>query len=262
MDLNLTGKRAIVCGSSQGIGKAVALELANLGAQITLVARNEERLRKVQNELAATHGQKHSYLVTDFSDPAALEKKISEFVTGNPPTHILVNNTGGPKGGPILEADVDEFRKAFNAHIVCNQILVQALAPGMKEERFGRIINIVSTSVRQPIRDLGVSNTIRVAVASWAKTLAGELAPFGITVNNVLPGSTNTDRIHSLIEFRAKTSGTSTEEVARWMRGEIPVGRFAEPAEIASAIAFLASPAASYITGVSLAVDGGRTTAL
>lgn len=270
MNIDLTGKRAVVCGSTQGIGKAVAIELASLGAQIVLIARNEEKLRKVREELSTAKSQKHNYIAADFSDAPTLKKKISDFVANKPrqkdggqaPIHILVNNTGGPKGGMILDAETDEFLKAFSAHVVCNQILVQTFVPGMKKERYGRIINIVSTSVRQPIPDLGVSNTIRAAVASWAKTLAGELASFGITVNNVLPGSTETDRIQSLIESRAKRSGMSIEEIRRRMIEEIPARRFAQPEEIAYTAAFLASPAAAYINGISLAVDGGRTVCL
>jgi 3-oxoacyl-[acyl-carrier protein] reductase len=254
--------RALVCGSTQGIGKAVAVELAGLGAHLTLMARNEEKLKKVREELNTAKGQQHSYLVADFTDPDQVRDVITKHVSNNTAIHILVNNTGGPKGGPILDAEVDEFRKAFSAHVVCNQILVRAVVPGMKKERYGRIINIVSTSVRQPIPDLGVSNTIRAAVASWAKTLAAELGPFGITVNNVLPGSTETARIHSLIESRAKRSGKSVEEITREMINEVPAGRFAQPAEIAYTVAFLASPAASYVNGVSLPVDGGRTTSL
>jgi 3-oxoacyl-[acyl-carrier protein] reductase len=262
VNLDLTGKRGIVCGSTQGIGRACAVALATLGAHVTLMARNEGKLKETRSQLDSSRGQQHGYIVADFSDPVKLKERISEFVSRNPLVHILVNNTGGPKGGMIMDAETDEFLKAFSAHVVCNQVLVQALVPGMKKEGYGRIINIVSTSVRQPIPDLGVSNTIRASVAGWAKTLAGEVAQFGITVNNVLPGSTNTARIQSLIESRAKRSGTTVDHIKRQMVDEIPARRFAEPEEIASAVAFLASPAAAYINGVSLPVDGGRTTCL
>lgn len=173
--------------------------------------------------------------------------------------HILVNNTGGPPGGPIIDADTDEFLTAFNMHLVNNHQLTQAVVPYMKEAKYGRIINIISTSVKQPLNGLGVSNTIRGAVASWAKTMANELGQFGITVNNVLPGSTNTGRITSIIESRAQKSGRSQEEVKQEMEAEIPARRFAEPAEVAAAAAFLASPAAAYINGINVPVDGGRT---
>lgn len=259
MNIDLTGKRAVVCGSTQGIGKAVAIELARLGAQILLIARNEERLQNVKNELSTAHGQRHSYLVADFSNLNQVKEMTTRL---NHPIHILVNNTSGPACGPILDAAVEEFLNAFGSHLLCNHILAQAVVPGMKTEGYGRIINIVSTSVRQPIPDLGVSNTIRAAVASWAKTLAGELGPFGITVNNVLPGSTQTERIRSLIERRAKRLGKSMDEITRQMIDEIPARRFAEPQEIAYAVAFLASHAAAYVNGVSLPVDGGRTTSL
>jgi 3-oxoacyl-[acyl-carrier protein] reductase len=262
MDINLSGKRAIVCGSSQGIGRAAAMELASLGASITLLARNSEALKNVKAELTVRLGQTHSYGAVDFSNSTELKTKIEDFVSENQPVHILVNNTGGPQGGPILDATVDEFTQTFSNHHICNQILTQAVVPGMKSARYGRIINLISTSVKQPIKDLGVSNTIRAAVAHWAKTLAGELGPFGITVNNVLPGATKTTRLAAIIESRAKKSGKGVEEISKDMISEIPAGRFAEPAEIAYTVAFLATPAAAYINGVNLAVDGGRTLCL
>jgi len=259
VNIDLTGKRAIVCGSTQGIGKAVAVELARLGAQIVLIARNEKRLQHVTTELSTAQGQRHSYLVADFSKPDQVVEVTKRL---NHPIHILVNNTGGPAGGPVLDAAADEFLNAFSAHLVCSHILAQAVVPGMKKEGYGRIVNIVSTSVRQPIPDLGVSNTVRAAVASWAKTLAGEVGPFGITVNNVLPGSTQTERLRSLIETRAGNAGISVAEMTRRMIQEIPARRFAEPDEIAYTVAFLASPAAAYINGASIPVDGGRTMCL
>ena len=262
MNLDLKGKRAIVCGSTQGLGKASAVELAKLGASVILMARNEQTLQATQSELDTRNGQTHGYLVADFSDVGQVSERVNDFVQHNPPVHILVNNTGGPKGGAILEAELSEFLEAFSNHLLCNHVLVQAVVPGMKVERYGRIINIISTSARQPIPDLGVSNTIRGAVASWAKTLAGELGPFGITVNNVLPGMTKTGRLDSLIRSRSAKRGKSVDEITREMIAEIPAGRFAVPEEFGAAVAFLASPAASYINGVSLPVDGGRTMSL
>src|ERR1035437_7079876 len=211
MNLDLKNKNAIVCGSTQGIGKAIAVELALLGANITLVARDESKLKNVSTELDSPKGQKHNYLVADFTKPNELKKKIEEYTSKNS-VHILINNTGGPAGGPIIDAKTEEFTQAFSNHLLCNHILVQAVVGGMKKEKYGRIINIISTSVKQPIKGLGVSNTIRAAVANWSKTLAGELAPFGITVNNILPGTTNTARLTTLMEARAKKSGTSFEK--------------------------------------------------
>src|SRR4030095_15451548 len=193
MIVDLTGKRAIVCGSTQGIGKAIALEFASSGASVVLVARNEESLRKVLREMPASNKQNHNFIVADFSQPESLHSKIKNFVSENPPVHILVNNTGGPKPGEAYKADTSEFENEFRNHLICSQILVQALGEGMKKEKYGRIINIISSSVKQPIRNLGVSNTIRAAVANWAKTLSFELAPYGITVNNILPGATKTE---------------------------------------------------------------------
>ncbi|WP_162053955.1 SDR family oxidoreductase [Pontibacter pamirensis] len=259
MNLDLKDKRAIVCGSTQGIGKAIAIELAALGASITLVARNEEKLKEVTRELDQANGQQHDYLVADFSNPDEVYLQIKAYVQELDEIHILVNNTGGPPGGLITEAKPEEFLKAFNMHLINNHQLVQAVVPLMKKAGYGRIINIISTSVKEPIPGLGVSNTTRGAVASWAKTMANELGQFGITVNNVLPGSTKTGRIWSLVESRAEKSGRSKEAVQEEMEAAIPARRFAEPEEVAAAAAFLATPAAAYINGISLAVDGGRT---
>ena len=261
MDLNLKNKNALVCGSSAGIGKASALALASLGANVTLMARNEEKLKNVIKELPSDKDQKHNYLIADFSNPSELKSKLIEATLRNS-FHILINNTGGPKGGPIFSAEVEEFTRAFSQHLVCNQILVQNVVPGMKEAGYGRIINIISTSVKQPIDGLGVSNTIRGAVANWSKTLANELGPFAITVNNVLPGFTATDRLDDIISNAAKKLNKTEEEAAAFMKSIVPARRFAQPEEVANAVAFLASPAASYINGINIPVDGGRTKSL
>ncbi len=260
--MQLHGKRALVCGSTQGIGYASAVALAEAGATVALLARDAERLEAASRSLPRPTGQSHLALVADFSDPNAVRGVADRHLTQSGPVQILVNNTGGPPGGPIVDADPDQFRAAFASHLLCNHLLAQAVIPGMRAAAYGRIVNIVSTSVRQPIRGLGVSNTIRGAVASWAKTLATEVAPFHITVNNVLPGATRTGRLDSLFESRARSAGRPRAEVEAEFLAEIPMGRFGEPYEIAAAVLFLASPAASYITGVSLAVDGGRTSAL
>lgn len=259
MNLDLTGKRAIVCGSTQGIGKASAIELALLGADVTLVARDEDKLKAVLKELSPTG--KHNYLVADFSNPETLKSKINEFASKNA-IHILINNTGGPPAGLAIDAQTEEFVKAFSSHLLCNQILVQAVVPSMKQSKFGRIINIISTSVKIPIRGLGVSNTIRGAVANWSKTLSLELGPFGITVNNVLPGTTMTGRLESIINANAQKKDQSFEEAKQEMIKEVPAGRISEPHEVAAAVAFLASPAAGYINGINIPVDGGRTGSL
>ena len=262
MNITLTYKNAFVCGSTQGIGKAIAEQLALSGANVTLIARDEEALGKVKDELHNSGSQEHSYIVADFSDPDGLKDSISAHVAGGSPVHILVNNTGGPKGGEIAAAETEEFENAFRMHLICNHILVQALMEGMKSEGYGRIINIISTSVKQPIHGLGVSNTIRGAVASWSKTLANELGRFGITVNNILPGATDTARLTSIIENKSNKLEKSIAEVERDMKMEIPARRFASPDEIAYAAVFLASPEAGYINGVSLPVDGGRLSCL
>ena len=258
MNLGLQGKNTLVCGSTQGIGKASAIVLAQEGANITLVARNEEKLKAVLTELP-NNNQTHNYIVADFLNPDDLKEKIE---ASNLNYHILINNTGGPAGGSIFNAEVSEFETAFTMHLKCNHILTQALVPFMKQEQYGRIINIISTSVKQPLDGLGVSNTIRGAVASWAKTMANELGQFGITVNNVLPGFTETERLFSIINSKAEKTNTSVNEVVKAMKQTSPAKRFAQPEETASAVAFLASDKASYINGINIPVDGGRTKSL
>jgi 3-oxoacyl-[acyl-carrier protein] reductase len=262
MNLDLIGKTAVVCGSTQGLGYACAQELALLGAHVVLFARNEEKLTKSVETLDRTKGQQHSYLVADFDSPENVKEAIGHFIAEKKIAHILINNTGGPAGGTALSADVQEFTKAFNSHLICNQILVQALVPGMKESGFGRIINIISTSVKSPIQGLGVSNTIRAAVANWGKTLATELGSFGITVNNVLPGFTKTSRAEYVINKKATDNHKTKDEVLQELVAEIPVGRIGEPSEFGAAVAFLCSPAAAYINGINLPVDGGRLACL
>lgn len=258
MNLDLKGKRAIVCGSTKGIGKAIAMELAILGADVTLFARDEGRLRATLGELSSGSQQRHEYLVSDFNFPEKVRSVISGYAKNNV-VHILVNNTGGPPGGLAVDAKPEEFVKAFSAHLLCNHILVQALVDGMKDAGYGRVINVISTSVKVPIRGLGVSNTIRGAVANWAKTLSVELAPFGITVNNVLPGATMTDRLTELSRKKADKTGKTFEQIMEDLKNEIPAKRLAAPEEVAAAAAFLASPAAGYINGINVPVDGGRT---
>ena len=236
----MKNKRALVCGSSKGIGAATAIELSKLGTSIILLARDEKSLTEVMNKLDKSHNQKHDYIIADFDEPESLKKKIlsSDYVKSEYPIHILINNSGGPKPGALLNADSKDILSAFNRHLLCNHILVQLLVPGMKKEKYGRIINITSTSVKEPIKGLGISNTIRGAVANWAKTLSIELGVYGITVNNVLPGFTNTNRLKSLIANKAEIQGKSEEEIASTMKSQVPVARFGEANEIANAVAF------------------------
>ena len=261
MDLDLKGKSAVVCGSTQGIGKASALELALMGANVTLIARNEQKLKETVSQLYSQGGQYHDYIVCDFSFPDDLKTKVTAYAQSKP-VHILVNNTGGPPGGQAIDASPEEFLKAFSGHLICNQILVQAFVDGMKKDRFGRIINIISTSVKIPLKGLGVSNTTRGAVANWSKTLSLELGGFGITVNNVLPGASMTGRLKSIMHSRAESSGKTFDQIMEEMIKEIPAGRISEAHEVAAAVAFLASPAAGYINGINIPVDGGRTGSL
>lgn len=258
MNLSLEGKKAVVCGSTQGIGLAIAEELALLGAQCTLIARNEEALKTAVKKLDTSLQQQHYYLLADFSQPGEVKKTIEAYTASNT-VHILINNTGGPAAGPITEATEDAFLNTFNQHLICNHIMAKACIPSMKKEGYGRIVNIISTSVKIPLKNLGVSNTIRGAVASWAKTLSNEVGQFNITVNNVLPGFTSTNRLTTLIDNMAKKGNTVIDMVEKNMLEEVPMKRFAEASEVAAVAAFLASPAASYVNGVSIPVDGGRT---
>jgi 3-oxoacyl-[acyl-carrier protein] reductase len=262
MNLNLQGKRALVCGSTQGLGKACALALADLGASVILFARDADRLEGVMSELNNETGQQHHALVADFTNPAQVKQVLSEYVAATGPIQVVVNNTGGPAPGPAHTADPGEFTAAFDLHLISNHNIVQCLLQGMKDSGYGRIINVISTSVKQPLTGLGVSNTIRGAVASWAKTLSNELGPFGITVNNVLPGATKTARLEAILQGKAKKQNKTVSDIEESDKAAIPLRRFGEAEEFASAVAFLASPAASYITGVNLPVDGGRTGSL
>lgn len=256
--LDIKGRTALVAGSTQGIGFAAAQQLASLGANCVLIARNENALQQAINQLDTKSGQQHNYLVADFQQPGQVEAVVNNYTRDNT-VHILVNNSGGPAAGPIVDAAPTAFLQAFNQHLICNHILATAVIPGMKQAGYGRIINVISTSVKIPLKNLGVSNTIRGAVASWAKTMANELAKYGITVNNVLPGATSTGRLDAIINNKASKTGVATDEVTKEMLEEIPAGRFGKPEEIAGMIAFLASPAAGYVNGTSIPVDGGRT---
>jgi len=258
----MNNKRALVCGSSKGIGAETAIELSKLGTSIVLFARNENSLSDVLEKLDTSNNQNHSYLIADFDNPIELKNKIEDYINNNLSIDILINNSGGPKPGPIIDAKIDDFINAFNRHLICNHILVQALVPNMKKNNFGRIINITSTSVKQPIKGLGISNAIRGAVANWAKTLSFELGEFGITVNNILPGYTDTQRLQEIFLTKSKKNNFDLETIISDAHSQIPLGRFADPKETAKAICFLASEDASYINGINLPVDGGRLSTL
>jgi 3-oxoacyl-[acyl-carrier protein] reductase len=261
MDISLEGKWAVICGSSQGIGLAAAKELALNGANCVLLARNGEALKEAVRQLTVQGEQQHYWMTADFSETAQVGERIQR-ITSEHRVEILVNNTGGPKAGPILESSPEAFELAFRQHLVNNQILAKAVFPGMREAGYGRIINIISTSVKTPLQGLGVSNTIRLSVAAWAKTLANEIGQYNITVNNILPGLTQTQRLDDLMMHTARMAGRDQSLVESQMKESIPMKRFGSPEEIANMIAFLASPAASYVNGTNIAVDGGRTTAL
>lgn len=253
----LQNRKALVCGGSEGIGLASAQALAALGAEVTLLARREAPLQAALGRLSAAHGQQHGMLVADV---LALEGVLP--IIGGTGFDILINNSAGPAGGALLGANDDQLLDVFRQHVLGNQQLVRAIVPGMQSRQWGRIVNIISTSVKEPIAMLGVSNTIRGAVASWAKTLAGELAADGITVNNVLPGYTRTQRLEQILKERAAATGKSEENIAAAMLATVPVARFADAEEVAHAVAFLCQPQSGYINGINLPVDGGRTKSL
>jgi 3-oxoacyl-[acyl-carrier protein] reductase len=264
MLLDLTGKRALVCGSSSGLGLASAVELARLGARVTLLARDARRLTDALHTLPTKPGSPHGHdmIAADLGQPIAARDIVAAHLAAtlhtHGPYHILVTNTGGPPPNHALDAPLAHYQHAVDAGLLAPHLLAQLLVPGMKDARYGRIINILSTAVKQPIPNLGVSNAIRAAVANWAKSLATDLAALGITVNNVLPGYTRTDRLAALISTRAKAASVPESQIEHELVASIPAGRFGHPAEFGAAVAFLASPAAAYINGINLPVDGGR----
>jgi 3-oxoacyl-[acyl-carrier protein] reductase len=258
MNLSLHNKRAIVCGGSQGIGLAIAQQFAAQGANVTIISRDANNLKDALKTLDDKQGQKHHTLVIDFGSPEEVRSVIKNYANNNGDIQILVNNSGGPRSGKILDIGTDELKEAFLQHLISDHILAKTLVPIMQKNNYGRIINILSISVKEPIKNLGVSNAVRAAVANWAKTLATEVAEYGITVNNILPGPTDTKRIHALIEDFARRRKVPYEVIKEEMEQEIPLKRFAIAEEIANVVGFVASPAASYINGINLPVDGGK----
>lgn len=261
MELSLAGKHALVGGGSRGIGRAAAIELAALGANVTVMARTQSSLEEVVGSMDVTNGQSHGFVCCDSAQPARTSGVIAQLVSLKP-VQVWINNTGGPPDGTLNDAPTVDLETAFTNHVINSHAILSTLLPGMRASGYGRIVNVISTSVKQPIPGLGVSNTIRGAVANWAKTLADELGPDGITVNNVLPGFTRTDRLDEVIRSRAEHAGISAGEMAFALERTVPLRRFGQARETAFAIAFLASPAASYISGINLPVDGGRTGSL
>lgn len=263
MQITLEGKNALVCGSTDGIGKATAIVLAEMGANITLLSRNEEKLQKTLQELdTSIQGQKHQYIVADFFQPEQVTEAIKEHLgQQTTPFHILINNTGGPPLGPLIEKSSIEIIKYMSLHLTTFHILAQSLIPGMNESGYGRIVNISSNAAKQPLLNMGISNTIRGAISGWAKTLANELGP-NITVNNILPGPTDTKELRNIIAGKAEQSGRSIEEVYGVLHSKVPLGRLGSPREIANVVAFIASPLASFVNGTNIVVDGGKTGSL
>lgn len=255
--MDLKGRQALVCGASQGIGRAAAMALAARGADVTALARTAEKLERLLPELRAAGAGQARMLVADLDDRAGLEEKVRAHLAAHGPVHVLVNNTGGPAPGPLLEARPDELLAAFSRHLLASHLLVQLCVPGMKQAGWGRIVNVVSTSVREPIANLGVSNTVRAAMAGWAKTLSRELPP-GVTINSVLPGFVDTERLAGLSDTLARKQGKRPEEIKAGWLAMVPEGRLGRPEELGEVIAFLASPAGGYVRGVALPVDGGR----
>lgn len=259
MTLELLDKRALVGGASRGIGLGCAHSLAKAGATVTLMARDPDALTGAARDLPTPVSQTHEVLPQDSADWRGIHVAVSAHVEENGTIEILVHNTGGPPPGPAIDAEPEQFDTAFDMHIMSGQALVRALVPGMRESGYGRIINIISSSVVTPLPNLGVSNTIRGAVAQWGRTLAAELAADGITVNNLLPGSIDTTRLRTTMRRIAHNTGSTVDEVEERTIKAIPTGRLGEPSDIGSVVAFLASPAAAYVNGVNLPVDGGKT---
>lgn len=257
MDLDLSGRNALVCGASQGIGQAAAVALASLGANVTILARNHSKLAALRPVLMQAGARETHAIAADLDDRADLETKVRAHIEANGPVHILINNTGGPAGGPLLDAKPDDFLKAYGRHLLASHLLAQLTVPGMKEAGYGRIVNVLSSSVREPITGLGVSNTIRATMASWAKTLSKELPP-GITVNSILPGYIDTERLTQLSTDMGLRSGKGANAIRQNWIDATPEGRLGKAEELGAAIAFLCSPAASFIRGIVMPVDGGR----
>lgn len=262
MTITLEGRIALVGGATRGIGWAIAQALSYAGASVILVARDKNLLEARTAFLAERTGRLPHAIAVDFDSPRSVQTFVNELRSHALVPDIIINNAGGPPPGAIIDAEPGHFHRALDRLILTAHQILQFAAPYMREKRWGRIINIISTSVRQPIDGLGVSNTLRAATAAWAKTLATELAPYGITVNSILPGATRTERLRSIIEERAHHRNVSSSVIEQEMIAEVPLGRFIEPEEIAHLAVFLCSDYAAAITGECIRVDGGRTRTL
>ncbi len=255
MYLDLSGKWALVGGSSKGIGLAVAQELSRLGASVILTGRDETALMAAKATLAGPN----ETVVVDFQSNSSIDKLLAGITEKGRTINILVNNAGGPPSGSFMESRADAMIQALNTHLFAMDQMSRALAPGMRSSGYGRIVNIVSVTARVPLKNMILSNTVRGAVLNWSKTVSLELAPYGITVNNILPGYTRTQRAIDLWQSLSKNQGCSPEDIEKNWKSQVPMGRLAEPEEIANVVAFLCSPAASFVTGISMPVDGGWT---
>lgn len=256
MNISLKGKKALVGGSSRGIGKAIAQQLAESGASVTLMARSEDKLKRIVNELPTSEGQKHQYLLVDFTDYEKYKSVIFDYFKNNT-VDILVNNTQGPSAGSALEKKVDDYQNAFDLLFKSVVFTTELALEHMIKNKWGRIINVASVSVKEPLSYLALSNTIRAAVVTWAKSLSTDIAQHQITINNVLTGYFDTERIHDLNQTKAKQLGISIEEVKSNMEAQVPVKRIGKPEEYGFLVTFLASEKAAYITGINIPIDGG-----
>ncbi len=256
MEISLLGKNALVGGSSKGVGEAIARQLAASGANVTLMARNETKMKRLITEFDSEQGQKHNYLVVDFSSFEAFKQRISKFFQENT-IDILVNNTQGPEAGGALEKNVEDYQQAFDLLFKSVVFTTELALKNMIKNQWGRIINVASISVKEPLSYLALSNSIRAAVVTWAKSLSIDVAKNGITINNVLTGYFDTDRITQLNAKKAKKLGVSESEVRSNMENQVPAQRIGNPYEYGFLVAFLASEKSAYITGTNIPIDGG-----
>ena len=256
MNISLKSKRALVGGSSKGLGNAVAKQLARSGATVTLLSNNEQRLINTVNDLKEQTGLNHDYLVVDYNNFEEYQKKIEEYLLVNP-IDILINNTQGPRGGDVMNVSIEDYQKSFDLLFKSVVITTMIALKNMKKNKWGRIINMASMSVKEPLQYLALSNSIRSALTTWGKTLSNDLGSYNITVNNILTGYFNTQRINQLNSEKAKKLNINIEEVYQSMKELVPLKRIGDPREFAYLITFLASDNAAYINGANIPIDGG-----
>lgn len=256
MEIDLTGKFALVGGSTDGIGKAIAIRLAASGASVCIMARNKSKLEKVVNELDRSRNQKHKFLEVDFSNYNLFSKSIKYFFETNH-IDILVNNTQGPEGGSALEKSIDDYQSAFDLLFKCAVKTSLLALTNMRDKKWGRIINVASISVKEPLNYLVLSNSLRSALVTWSKTLSVDIAKFNITINNVLTGYFNTERLKQLNSKKAEKLGINISKIEDKIKDTIPMKRFGNPEEYANLVCFLASEKSDYITGINIPIDGG-----